>query len=244
MSSQEKFILFLKNQGITNCNIKDNEIDCYLDEIKNITILNNLNFLVQGNIFYTILINGDIIYVDPKTGDIPSDNILEKSFYDEVKNIIQFSNGNKFVIRDLFEQKSFQTFDYEKNVMYITYIINNKKKRLWIDIETSKILNSNEIEYIAKKNNWFYDEISNLWCKWNQNKYRSWLGLNWDPVNNFPSTIEEENFRKICKEYEFLPIGLRPPKLSRQTIFFKFPEPRLVSEINELDIDGYPIVIK
>ena len=221
---------------------KEDDIDEYLKEINNINYLINNNFLTQGNIFYNI-VNNNVIYVDPKTGEVPNYEVLEKSFYDEVMNWIIYKDKHEII--EILEEKSFSTFDLEGNIMYTSYYINDIKKIIWISTDKANFTDKKELEIVAKNNNWFFDKNINLWCKWNENKYRSWLDIEWNPASNFPSTIEEDELRNLDrKDYEKLPFGLRPPKLDRQKIVFHFPKPKLICEINELDKNGYPIIIK
>ena len=221
----------------------NDDIDSYLKEINNIILYNNMNFMTQGNIFYYIQQNGDIMYIDPKTGDIPNYEVLEKSFYDEIMNWIIYKD--KYEIIEILEEKSFSKLDLVGNIMYTSYYINDIKKIIWVSTDKGNFTDKSDLEKVAKNNNWFLDRNINLWCKWNENKYRSWLDLEWNPASNFPSTLEEDAFRKLQqKDYEKLPLGLRPPKLIRQKMVFYFPKPKLICEINELDKDGYPVIIK
>ena len=215
-------------------NSSEDDINKYLIEINNLVILNNMNFIAQGSIFYNILQNGEIIYIDPKTGDIPCSKVIEKSFYDEAYNLVNNNITSISKVIDILEERSFSKFDLNGYVMYATFIINNIKKRIWISTITRKLLKKNDIEIVAKNNNWLLDKGVNLWFKWNENGARSWLDLEWNPVNNYPSTLEEDNFRKLQRiEYEKLPLNLRASKLRKSDITYYFPKPKLICEINE-----------
>lgn len=225
----------LSDHGIVDTTSLKDDLSIYLSEINNITILNNLDYSIQGNLFYKLSENGSVIYIDHKTGNIADDFLIEQSFRDEIKHIVNLNKGD---IKNVLYEKSFNKFDYSEEILYITILIGKFIKRIYLDSETGVEISYKDLTNYCLNNNWIFNKDLNLWYKWDYYKMkRKVMDIYMNPIIELSHSMIYD-----INECIHLPINLRPPKLIRSINYI--PKPKLMYEINFEDKDGYPIIMK